>query len=69
MDGKHIIMNFTRSPSEEDMGAIAQGAFELLPEELLEFCDEISVEIENFPDESTRQEHDLDDLYLSLIHI
>ncbi|NCC22886.1 MAG: metallopeptidase family protein [Alphaproteobacteria bacterium] len=63
MDRKQIIMNFSVPPSIEDLQVIATEALELLPEELVEFCEEVTVEIEEFPDEATESELDLDDPY------
>lgn len=63
MDQRQIIMNFSHPPSIEDMEVIALDLLENLPEELLEFCDELGVSVEDFPDEVAEAEHDLDDPY------
>ncbi len=63
MDRKQIIMNFSYPPSIEDMEVIALEALENLPEELLEFCEDLGVLVEDFPDEATESELDLDDPY------
>lgn len=56
-------MNFTAPPSPDDLSVIAEEALAALPEELLEFCDGLAIEIEEFPDESIEQEYDLEDSY------
>jgi predicted Zn-dependent protease with MMP-like domain len=56
-------MNFTYPPSIEDMEVIALDALESLPEELMEFCDELGIMVEDFPDEVTESELGLDDPY------
>lgn len=61
MDRQQIIMNFTVPPGTDDMQVIAQEAFEHLPEEILEFCDDIEIQIEELPDEAVEQELELDD--------
>lgn len=45
------------------MEVIALEALENLPEELLEFCEDLGVLVEDFPDEATESELDLDDPY------
>lgn len=56
-----IIMNFTRPPSDDDLEAIAQDALENLPEELMEYCESLVLQIEDIPDEALEQEQELDD--------
>lgn len=63
VDAKQIIMNFTVPPSVDDFEVMAEEAQELLPEELVEFCDNLAVAIEEFVDETTEQDLDLDDPY------
>jgi predicted Zn-dependent protease with MMP-like domain len=63
MDRRKIIMNFSVPPSPDDMHVIAVEALENFPEELLDFCDDLTVEIEDFPDPATESELDLDDPY------
>lgn len=63
MDAKQIIMNYTVPPGLDDLGVMANEALELLPEELTEFCDGISLVIEDFPDETTERDLDLNDPY------
>ncbi|MEM7679816.1 MAG: metallopeptidase family protein [Pseudomonadota bacterium] len=56
-------MNFTVPPSLDDMLVIAGATLDILPEELAEFCDTLTVEVEDFPCEVVEQEQDLDDPY------
>lgn len=63
MDQGKIIMNFSSPPSAEDIEAMASDIAETLPEEILEFCEEITIQVEELPDESVEQEMDLDDPY------
>jgi predicted Zn-dependent protease with MMP-like domain len=63
MDGKKIIMNYTLPPSAEDMEIMAGDMLETLPDEILRFCEDITIEIEDFPDASTEAELELEDSY------
>ena len=63
MSHEQIIMNFTKPPSGEDIESIANAAIDTLPEELMEFCDSLSIEIEELPDEVIETDMDLDDPY------
>ncbi len=63
MSGQRIIMNHTLAPSAEDVEAIAAAILESMPEELLEFCEKLAVRIEEWPDEGTESELDLQDAY------
>lgn len=56
-----IIMNFTVPPSTDDLEAIANDMLENLPDELMEFCDGLAVQIEDICDEALEDEFDLDD--------
>ena len=59
--GQHIIMNYTVSPSRDDLEVLATSNIETLPEELLEQCESINIVIEDLADEVIEQELDLDD--------
>jgi predicted Zn-dependent protease with MMP-like domain len=63
MGGQQIIMNYSIPPGLDDFEAMATNVIDLLPEELLEFCDELAIRVEDFPDESTETELDLHDPY------
>jgi predicted Zn-dependent protease with MMP-like domain len=56
-------MNFTFPPSEDEVRSIAEHAVENLPEELVEFTENMTIQIEELPDEAVRQEYDLEDPY------
>ena len=56
-------MNFTVPPSDDDVRVIASVVLESLPEELLEFCDSLAIVVEDFPDEATEAELEIDDPY------
>ena len=61
MDAKNIIMNFSTPPSAEDLLVIAGEILENMPDELVEYCDDISIVCDEIPDEALEQELDLDD--------
>ena len=61
MDQQRIIMNFTVPPSAEDLEVLASSEIENLPEELLEFCEGLAVQVEEMADEALEQEQNLDD--------
>lgn len=63
MDTRQIIMNFTVAPSVEDLQVLASSIFDDIPEELMEFCEELQVVVEDFVDETTEIELDLGDPY------
>ncbi len=56
-------MTFSTPPSTEDMEGMAKDALDNLPEEILERCEELSLQIEDIPDEAVELELDLDDPY------
>ena len=63
MDGKRIIMNFTVPPGVEEIEVMAEEVLESIPEELAGFCDDLIVQVEEFPDDAIQADLDLDDLY------
>lgn len=58
---QQIIMNYSVSPSLEDLEIMTGNVLENVPDELLEFIENLSVVIEDFPDELTEAELDLED--------
>jgi len=60
---KQIIMNFSTPPSLEDIQVLAEEAFESLPEELAQFCDELEIRVDDFPDAALEQDMDLESPY------
>ena len=67
MNQTRIIMNFTTPPSQDDLLALAQDIVETLPEDILEYCEDIAISIEELTDEATEQELDLDDPFDVLV--
>lgn len=63
MDRQQIIMNYTIPPSPEDLEALANSVLEALPEELNRHCEDLTLKIEEFPDETTETEMELQDPY------
>lgn len=58
-----IIMNFSLSPSLEDIEVIAKEVCGILPEEILENCEDLIIRVEDFPDEALQSELDLEGPY------
>lgn len=54
-----IIMNFTMSPSLDDLAVMARQILESLPDELSASCEELGLQVEEFPDEAIEEEMDL----------
>ncbi len=67
---QEIIMNFTMPPSGDDVAVFARQALENLPDEIAQKCEELILEIEEFPDDATMQDMELDTPYelLALYH-
>lgn len=63
MNRQQLIMNFSVPPSLDDLQVIAQDALDTLPEEIVEFCEDLTVVVEEFADEAIQDELDLDDPY------
>ncbi len=63
MDQNRIIMNFSAPPSSDDVETIAKQLLDSLPEEILEYCESLAIEVADFPDEATQTEMELDDPY------
>ena len=63
MESQRIIMNFTVPPSQDDLEVIAGDVLTDLPDELVEFCEGLSIAIEDIADEAVEQELDLDDAF------
>ena len=58
-----IIMNFSAPPSTDDIETIAKELLEALPDELAECCETLSVVVEEYPDEATMAEMEIEDPY------
>ncbi|MBI4030735.1 MAG: metallopeptidase family protein [Proteobacteria bacterium] len=63
MDRQQIIMSFSVPPGPDDLKVIAEEALETLPEEVMEFCENLSIQVEEVADEAMEQEFDLSDSY------
>lgn len=60
---QRIIMNYSVPPGAEEIESITGALLDALPEELQEYCDGLAIRVEDFPDESTIQELDIEDPY------
>lgn len=60
---QHIVMNFSVPPSADDLVVIANEQVEAMPDELAEYCEDLLIQIEEFPDESVETDLELDDPY------
>lgn len=63
MNQQRIIMNFSAPPSVEDLEIIARNILTSLPDEILEFCETLAIQVEDFPDDATQAEMETDDIY------
>lgn len=63
VDRHQIIMQFTAAPTLDDLTSIATAHLETLPEELLEKCNDLTVQIDEFPDTATEQDMGTNDPY------
>lgn len=67
---QEIIMNFSSPPNADDIAVFARQALENLPDELSGKCEELILEIEEFPDDATMQDLEIETPYelLALYH-
>lgn len=56
-------MSFSRPPGADDIETIAGEILSSLPEEITEHCESLAIEVEEFPDDATQVEMELDDPY------
>ncbi len=56
-------MNFTVPPGTEELSEIAREVADALPEEILEYCESLTIQVEDYPDFATEAEMELDDPY------
>ncbi len=63
MNQNRIIMNFSSAPTADDLETMAKDVLTTLPEEILEFCETLGVQVEDFPDDATQSEMELEDPY------
>lgn len=67
MDRKQIIMSFSVPPSPDDLAVMARDVLDTVPEELVGFCEEMDIVVEEFPDSVVEQELELDSPYELLV--
>lgn len=60
---QRIIMNHTLPPGAEELEAMCCALLDSMPEELLECCEGLGVRVEDYPDETTLEELEIDDPY------
>lgn len=60
---QQIIMNFTQPPGADDILVIARSAVDSMPEEIMEFCESLEIQIEEVADETLENDLDLSDPY------
>jgi predicted Zn-dependent protease with MMP-like domain len=67
---QEIIMNFSTPPTPDDLAMMARQVVDTLPDELSSKCEELILEIEEFPDEAVLQDLELSSPYelLALYH-
>lgn len=63
MDRQQIIMSFSIPPGPDDLKVIGEEAVETLPEEIMERCENLCIQIEEIADEALEQELDLGNPY------
>lgn len=56
-----ILMNFSTAPTPDDFSIIANEQLETLPDELVESYEDLKIVIEEFPDEATESDLDIED--------
>ena len=67
---QEIIMNFSTPPTADDLAVFARQALETLPDELSSRCEDLVLDVEEFPDDAVAQDLDIDSPYelLALYH-
>lgn len=63
MEQHRIIMNFSAPPGSDDLETMAGEILATLPEEILEYCESLAIQVEDFPDDATQAEMELEDPY------
>lgn len=58
---QRIIMNYTTSPSLDELETMAMQMTEQLPDELIEYGENLVIQIEDFADETLLAENEIDD--------
>jgi predicted Zn-dependent protease with MMP-like domain len=63
MDRQQIIMSFSVPPDADALQVIAKEVLDALPDEILEFCEDMAILIEDIPDTALEEEFELNDPY------
>lgn len=63
MDQQRIIMNYTAPPGLDDIETMANSLLTSLPEEIMENCETLVIQVEDFPDDTVQSEQELEDIY------
>lgn len=63
MDQHRIIMNFSAPPALDDIETIGRAIQAALPEELQDYCENLAIKVEEFPDDAMQAELELEDPY------
>lgn len=63
MSKQEIIMNYSSPPSADDVMVLAMQILNSPPDELSEVCEELGLQVEEFPDETIETEMELDSQY------
>lgn len=68
MTSKRIIMSFTTPPSVDDIQDLAQSILENFPDELVEAIEDVTLSVEDFPDDGLLNDLDIDDEFDLLLY-
>lgn len=60
---QEIIMNYSRPPSADDISVMALQILDALPHELAKSCEDLGLQVEEFPDETIESEMELETPY------
>ena len=60
---QQIIMNFSVPPSTDDLLVIANAQLEIMPDEFTEKIEDLTIQVEDMPDETTLRDLDVEDAY------
>lgn len=63
MNYQRIIMNFTVPPTLEDLEVLAGDVLETLPDEIMRSCESVAISVEDFADDVTQSDLEVDDPY------
>ena len=58
---QQIIMNFSKPPTDDDIAVIANQQLENMPDELAEYVEDLTIQIEDVTDDTTMSDLELDD--------